>query len=115
MQGEIEDAAYRFQTSLEAGERVVVGVNRFAEEEDGGRVEIHRVDPAGEQRQRERTARVRAERNAEAAASALALVRETASGTGNLLPPLREALRARCTVGELCGALRGLWGTYDGR
>ena len=79
------------------------------------RVELHRVDPAGEQRQRERTARVRAERNPDAAASALALVRETAAGTGNLLPPLREALRARCTVGEICGALRELWGTYDGR
>ena len=56
---------------------------------------------------------MRAERNAEAAASALAAVRETAAGTGNLLPPLREALRARCTVGEICGALRELWGTYD--
>jgi methylmalonyl-CoA mutase, N-terminal domain len=115
VQGEIEEAAYRFQTSLEAGERIVVGVNQFAEEEDGSRVEIHRVDPAGEQRQRERTARVRAERDADAASSSLALVRETAAGTGNLLPPLREALRARCTVGELCGALRELWGTYDGR
>jgi len=115
VQGEIEEAAYHFQTSLEAGERVVVGVNQFVEDGDGGRVEIHRVDPAGEQRQRERTARLRAERNAEAAASALSLVRETASDTGNLLPSLREALRSRCTVGELCGALRDLWGTYDGR
>ena len=53
--------------------------------------------------------------NPEAAAAALADVRETASGDGNLLPPMREALRARCTVGEICGALRELWGTYDGR
>jgi len=114
IQGEIEEAAYRFQTAVEAGERVVVGVNRFTQEADD-RVELLRVDPAGEERQRERTARVRAERNPEAAASALALVRDTAAGTGNLLPPLREALRARCTVGELCGALRELWGTYDRR
>ena len=56
---------------------------------------------------------MRAERNAEAAAAALAEVRRAAEGDGNLLPPLREALRARCTVGELCEELRGLWGTYD--
>ena len=114
IQGEIEEAAYRFQTAVEAGERVVVGVNRFTQEADD-RVELLRVDPAGEERQRERTARVRAGRNPEATASALALVCETAAGTDNLLPPLREALRARCTVGELCGALRELWGTYDRR
>jgi methylmalonyl-CoA mutase N-terminal domain/subunit len=58
---------------------------------------------------------VRAERNAEDAASSLAAVRESAAGTGNLLPPMRDALRARCTVGEICGTLRELWGTYDGR
>jgi methylmalonyl-CoA mutase N-terminal domain/subunit len=114
IQGEIEEAAYRFQTAVETGDRIVVGVNEFTQEADH-RVELYRVDPAGEQRQRERTARVRAERNPDTAASALALVRETATGTGNLLPPLREALRARCTVGELCGALRELWGTYDRR
>jgi methylmalonyl-CoA mutase N-terminal domain/subunit len=114
VQGEIEEAAYRFQTALEAGDNVVVGVNRFTQEADD-RVELHRVDPAGEQRQCERTARVRAERNPEAAAQALALVGETAAGTGNLLPPLREALRNHCTVGELCTVLRGLWGTYDGQ
>jgi len=114
VQGEIEDAAYRFQTALEAGERVVVGVNRFTQEASD-HVELHRVDPAGEQRQRERTARVRAERNATEASAALALVRATAGGEGNLLPPIREALRARCTIGEICGALRELWGTYDAR
>jgi methylmalonyl-CoA mutase N-terminal domain/subunit len=112
VQGEIEESAFRFQTAVEARERVVVGVNEFTQEPDE-RVELHRVDPAAEQRQRERTTRVRTERNAEAAAAALAAVRETAAGTGNLLPPLREALRARCTVGEICGALRELWGTYD--
>ena len=114
IQGEIEEAAYRFQSAVETGDCVVVGVNQFTQESDE-RVELHRVDPAGEGRQRERTARVRAERNPEAAASALALVRDTASGDGNLLPPLREALRAHCTIGELCGALRELWGTYDRR
>jgi methylmalonyl-CoA mutase N-terminal domain/subunit len=114
IQGQIEEAAYQHQGAVEAGDRVVVGVNEFTEDE-GHDVELHRVDPTGEKRQRERTARVRAERNPDGAASALALVRETAAGTGNLLPPLREALRNHCTIGELCGALRELWGTYDGR
>jgi methylmalonyl-CoA mutase N-terminal domain/subunit len=112
VQAEIEEAAYRFQRAVEAGDRVVVGVNAFAQESEA-EVELHRVDPAAERRQRERTAQVRAARNQEAAAAALSAVRETAAGTGNLLPPLREALRARCTVGELCGTLRELWGTHD--
>jgi methylmalonyl-CoA mutase N-terminal domain/subunit len=56
---------------------------------------------------------VRAERNAEEAAAALAAVRETARGEANLLPPMREALRVRCTVGEICEALREEWGMYD--
>ena len=115
VQGEIEEAAYRFQTAVEAGDRVVVGVNEFTAGRRASASSSTASTPPNEQRQRERTARVRAERNAEAAASALALVRETATGTGNLLPPLREALRARCTVGELCGTLRELWGTYDAR
>jgi methylmalonyl-CoA mutase N-terminal domain/subunit len=114
VQGEIEEAAFRFQKAVEAGDRVVVGMNAFTDE-SAERIEIHRVDPAAEERQRERTARVRAERNADGATAALALVRETAAGDGNLLPPIREALRAHCTVGEICGGLRELWGTYDGR
>jgi len=112
VQTEIEESSFRFQTAVEAGERIVVGVNEFTQESDE-HVALHRVDPASEQRQRERTARVRADRDARAAAEALAAVRETAAGTGNLLPPMRDALRARCTVGEVCGTLRELWGTFD--
>ena len=114
VQGEIEDSAYRFQAAVESGRKIVVGVNEFTQESDA-RVELHRVDPAGEQRQRDRLARVRAERNAEDAARTLAAVRETAAGTGNLLLPMRDALHARCTVGEICSTLRELWGTYDAR
>ena len=111
---EIEEAAYRFQRAVEGGDRVVVGVNAFTDE-SAEQIELHRVDPAGEERQRERTAGVRAGRNADSAASALARVREAASSDPNLLPPMRDALRAHCSIGEICGALRGLWGTYDGR
>jgi methylmalonyl-CoA mutase N-terminal domain/subunit len=91
---------------------VVVGVNRFAEAEPE-QIELHRLDPEIERRQLERTARVRAERNADAAQASLAEVRRVAGGEGNLLPPMREALRARCTIGEICGVLREEWGTYD--
>ena len=73
----------------------------------------HRLDPAAEKRQLERTARVRAERDAGDVARALAAVRETAHGDGNLLVPMREALRVRCTVGEICNTLRDEFGTYD--
>jgi methylmalonyl-CoA mutase N-terminal domain/subunit len=112
VQGEIEDSAFRFQKAVEAGERVVVGVNAFASESDE-LIELHRVDPAAEERQRQRTAGVRAGRSADDAARALDRVRETASGEANLLPPMRDALRAHCTIGEICQTLRDLWGTYD--
>jgi methylmalonyl-CoA mutase N-terminal domain/subunit len=112
VQDEIEQSAFEWQQEIERGERVIVGVNRYVEEEPE-RVELLRIDPAAERRQLERTARVRADRDAEAASRTLAAVRETARSESNLLPPMREALRARCTVGEICEALREEWGMYD--
>jgi methylmalonyl-CoA mutase N-terminal domain/subunit len=112
VQGEIEQAAFHYQQEIEAGDRVIVGVNRFTEEESEP-IELHRIDPEAERRQLERTARVRAERNAEEAEAAVAAVRRIAAGEGNLLVPMREALRARATIGEICNALREEWGTYD--
>ncbi|MFN2469659.1 MAG: methylmalonyl-CoA mutase [Gaiellaceae bacterium] len=112
VQREIEDSAFRYSQEVEAGERVIVGVNRYAEPESE-RVELHRLDPEAERRQLERTARVRAERNAAAAEAALEEVRRVAGGPENLLPPMREALRARCTVGEICDVLRREFGTFD--
>ncbi len=112
VQDEIEQAAFAWQRQVETGERVIVGVNRFQDEHEE-KVELQRIDPETERRQLERTARVRAERNADEAAAALAAVRETARGDANLLPPMRTALRARCTVGEICETLREEWGMYD--
>jgi methylmalonyl-CoA mutase, N-terminal domain len=113
VQREIEDAAFAHERALAAGDRVVVGVNRYAESEDDEEIELHTLDPAAERRQIERTLRLRAERDAAAAESALAAVRECARGDGNLLYPMREALAARCTVGEICGVLREEFGEYD--
>jgi methylmalonyl-CoA mutase N-terminal domain/subunit len=112
VQDEIESAAFRFQQEVESGERVIVGVNRYTEAA-AEEVELQRIDPEAERRQRERTAHVRAERSGEAAASALEAVLAAARGDANLLVPMREALRSRCTVGEICNVLRDEFGTYD--
>jgi methylmalonyl-CoA mutase N-terminal domain/subunit len=112
VQGEIEASAFLYQTQVEAGGRVVVGVNRYAEDE-AERVELLHVDPESERRQRDRTAQVRAERDDARAAAALTDVRVVAESDANLLPSMRQALRARCTIGEICGVLREAWGTYD--
>jgi methylmalonyl-CoA mutase, N-terminal domain len=111
-QREIEDAAYEFERQLEAGERVLVGVNRYVED-DAEEIELHRLDPEAERRQVERTRRVRAERDTGAAEAALERVREAARGDANLLVPIREALAAHATVGEICNALRDEFGTFD--
>jgi methylmalonyl-CoA mutase, N-terminal domain len=112
VQAEIEASAFRYQADVESGDRVVVGVNAFAED-SAQRVELLHVDPEIERRQRARTAEFRARRDDEVSMRGLDEVRRVAAGDENLLPPMREALRAGCTVGEICGALRELWGTYD--
>ena len=113
VQAEIEEASYRYQLEIEAGERVIVGVNRFQEEADAKAVELLKIDPEVERRQRERTAKVRAERDGAAVEKALAVLRETARGSENLLPAMREALALRATIGEICGVLREEFGTFD--
>jgi methylmalonyl-CoA mutase N-terminal domain/subunit len=112
VQREIEEAAYRYNAEVEEGRRVIVGVNRFAETETEP-IELQRIDPEAERRQLERTGRVRAERSEAEAAAALEEVRRVARGEENLLVPMRDALRARCTIGELCEALREEFGMYD--
>jgi methylmalonyl-CoA mutase, N-terminal domain len=112
VQGEIEDASFRYAQQVESGEQVIVGVNRYHEDEPE-EIELHRIDPEAERRQLERTARVRQERDADAAVAALGRVRDAAQGTENLLAPMREALRARCTIGEICNVLREEFGMYD--
>jgi methylmalonyl-CoA mutase, N-terminal domain len=112
VQREIEEAAFAYSQQVESGQRVIVGVNRY-EEHEPEPIELHRLDPESERRQLERTARVRADRDTPGAEAALARVREAALGADNLLPPLREALRARCTIGEICNVLREEFGMYD--
>ncbi|MFF9425840.1 methylmalonyl-CoA mutase [Streptomyces sp. NPDC014746] len=108
---EIERSAYRIARETDSGERVVVGVNRYAMDVEEP-YEPLRVDPAIEARQAERLARLRAGRDGAAVDAALAALRAAAEGTDNVLYPMKEALRARATVGEVCDALRAVWGTY---
>ncbi|MBU2662925.1 acyl-CoA mutase large subunit family protein [Actinoplanes bogorensis] len=108
---EIEASAYRIANEIDSGERVVVGVNRFAADAEE-RYEPLRVDPAIEAAQVARLATLRAERDNDAVEAALADLAKGAGGTENVLPLMKEALRLRATVGEVCHTLRGVWGVY---
>jgi methylmalonyl-CoA mutase, N-terminal domain len=108
---EIELAAYQMAKDIDGGDRVVVGVNRFRADGEEP-YEPLRVDPAIEQAQAERLARLRADRDTAEAVRRLDDLRKAAAGTDNVLYPMKEALRARATVGEVCDALRGVWGAY---
>jgi methylmalonyl-CoA mutase N-terminal domain/subunit len=108
---EIEGSAYRTAQEIESGDRVVVGVNRFALAEEEP-YQPMRVDPTIEADQTARLATLRRERDNAAVEHSLAAVREAAGGTENVLYPIREALRARATIGEVCHALRDIWGLY---
>ncbi|ANH93087.1 methylmalonyl-CoA mutase [Streptomyces sp. SAT1] len=109
--GEIERNAYRIARETDSGERVVVGVNRFRLDEEEP-YEPLRVDPAVEARQAQRLAALRAARDQPAVDTALTALKRVAEGDGNVLLPMKEALRERATVGEVCGALREVWGSH---
>ena len=109
--GEIERSAYAIAQAIDSGERVVVGLNRFTVEHEE-HYEPLRVDPAIGAQQAERLARLRAERDNGAVDAALVALKKAASATDNVLYPMRDALAARATVGEVSDALRAVWGTY---
>ena len=108
---EIERSAYAIAQQIDAGERVVVGVNRFVLDVDEP-YEPLRVDPTIEATQTERLRALRAARDQVAVDAAIEAIRVTAEGTANLLPPLKHALALGATVGEVCDALRRVWGVY---
>ncbi len=108
---EIEQAAYAVALGIDSGERVVVGLNRYRSESEE-RYEPLRVDPSIEADQRERLRVLRDRRDSAAVDKALAELKAAAAGTDNLLYPMRTALAELATVGEVCGALREVWGRY---
>jgi methylmalonyl-CoA mutase N-terminal domain/subunit len=108
---EIERSAYQIAREIDAGERVVVGVNKFTLP-TGEPYEPLRVDPSIEQEQARRLAELRSSRDDGEFRRRLDELKKAAAGSQNMLVPIREALRARATVGEVCDALRDVWGTY---
>ncbi len=110
-QEQIADAAFRIQQGIESGERVVVGVNRFVDAEERP-VELQRVSEEDVRMQIDRLRQLRADRDAGAVARGLEAVEVAARGTDNLLPPMKEALRARATLGEISDVLRAVYGEY---
>jgi methylmalonyl-CoA mutase N-terminal domain/subunit len=112
MKNEIEESAWGYQERYRTGQDIVVGVNKYVEDD----IEIEdllRVDPETERQQVERLRRFKAERDQELVDRRLEEVREAARGTQNLLPVLKEALRARASMGEVCGAMRDVFGEYQ--
>jgi methylmalonyl-CoA mutase N-terminal domain/subunit len=110
-QRSIQESAYRVQRAIDAGDQVVVGVNRFRDEASAA-PSIQRIDPEGERRQAARVRRVRAERDPTAWAASLRRLEDAARGTDNLLPPIIEAVKAYATVGEIADRLRAAWGVH---
>ena len=110
-QRQIQESSYRVQRAVENGTKIVVGVNKFRDEQ-GSTPPLQRIDPEGERRQCERVRKVRAERDATAWEAALRRLEECARGDENLLPPMIEAVKAYATVGEICDRLRAVWGEH---
>ena len=112
-QRQIQESAYRVQQSIERGDLVVVGVNKFRDDGAGEvKAALQRIDPEGERRQIERVRRVRAERDPAAWSATLTRLEDAARGTDNLLPPIIEAVNAYATVGEISDRLRTAFGVH---
>ena len=108
---EIERSAYEVAKGIDSGERVVVGLNRYRSEAEE-KYDPLRVDPSIEADQRERLRALREKRDNAAVEKALAELKQAAAGDANVLPPMRTALKELATVGEVCNALRDVWGVY---
>jgi methylmalonyl-CoA mutase N-terminal domain/subunit len=110
-QREIAEASFRYQSEVEAEQRVVVGVNRYEVDEEQP-LEILRIDPALERKQVERVQALRARRDSAAVEAALAELKRAATGDVNVMEPIMVAARAYVTMGEMCETLRGVWGIW---
>ncbi|WOQ17950.1 methylmalonyl-CoA mutase [Raineyella sp. W15-4] len=108
---EIEDSAFAYAQGIDSGERIQVGVNRFTIDEEE-KYDPLRVDPTIGEQQAARLVTLRAGRDNAAVDAALVKIKAAAEGSDNLLYPMKEALQAKATIGEVCNALRDIWGTY---
>jgi methylmalonyl-CoA mutase, N-terminal domain len=111
-QREIAEASFRYQSEVERQQRIVVGVNRYQLDEEQ-ELEILKIDPTLERKQIDRVQALRAKRDPSAAEQALARLREDAAHEDrNLMEPIMAAARADVTMGEMCDALRDVWGVW---
>ena len=107
----IADASYAWQREVESGARVIVGVNEFTQTVSKDKAVVQQLpEVSGEQTERLR--RLRQTRNTAEVESRLAALQTAASGDAELFAPILEAVRARATIGEICGVLRGVWGEH---
>ena len=113
IQNQIEESAYRFGRAIDAGERVIVGVNRFAAQGQDG-MELFELPATTAEKQVEKVRQVRANRDHAAVQRTLAAVQAAARGKDNLMPPLQAAVRSYATVGEICTELAQVFGEYQG-
>ena len=111
MQNEIEEAAFRHQREIEREERIIVGVNKFATEEDP-EMELHTVDETIREKQSARIAELKESRDNPAAERSLSSLEKAAETGDNLLYPMKEALSELATLGEVSDVLRGVFGLY---
>ncbi len=115
MQARIADSAYVAQQEIERGEKVVVGVNRFADEGAQAPISLQRVDDRPEREQIERLCALRSSRDERTVRQRLEDVRAAAAGTASLMPCFVNAVNAGATLGEICNVLRDVFGTYRAR
>ncbi len=113
IQREIEESAASYHQRYASGQDIIVGVNKYVTDVVDD-VDILRVDPESEERQLERLAKFKANRDQSAVAAGLDTLRDVARADGNLLPPIREALRVDASIGEVCNAMRDVFGEYKG-
>jgi methylmalonyl-CoA mutase N-terminal domain/subunit len=109
-QSEIAQASYRYQKEIESGERTIVGVNRF--QSDDQPIDLLQIDETSGRRQSAKLAALRARRDQGKVQRSLDALKRAAEGTENTMPFLLDAVRAYATLGEICDALRGVFGTY---
>ncbi len=116
MQAEIAEAAYRAQMAVERGDQTIVGVNDFRDDDETLDIEQLKVDPAVEQLQRQRLAKLRAQRDSARVSALLEAIEAAArEPSAPLMPRFIEAVEVGCTLGEICGVLRRVWGEYQPR
>ena len=111
-QKEIAEASYQFQQAVERKEKVIVGVNEFIQADDKP-IEILYIDDTASGVQLKRLAELKQSRDHERVQRSLSALKDVAKGTGNTMVPLLECVRAYATVGEMCDALREVWGEYE--